>query len=33
MARQVQGMRRLADLPAVRERAAEVLTALDRGDL
>ena len=33
MARQVQGMRRLADLPAVRERAAEVLAALDRGDL
>lgn len=33
MARQVQGMRRLADLPAVRERAAEVLAALDRGEL
>ncbi|MBK6502757.1 cryptochrome/photolyase family protein [Candidatus Neomicrothrix sp.] len=33
MARQVAGMRRLNNLPAVRERAVEVLAALDAGDL
>jgi deoxyribodipyrimidine photolyase-related protein len=33
MARQVSAMRRLPDLPAVRERAAEVLSRLDAGDL
>jgi deoxyribodipyrimidine photolyase-related protein len=33
MARQLAGMRRLSDLPAVRERAVEVLAALDSGDL
>jgi len=29
----VAGMRRLSDLPAVRERAVDVLAALDAGDL
>jgi deoxyribodipyrimidine photolyase-related protein len=33
MARQVQAMRRLADLGAVRERASEVLELLDAGEL
>jgi deoxyribodipyrimidine photolyase-related protein len=33
MARQVAGMKRLSDLPAVRERAADVLAALDAGQL
>ncbi len=33
IARQVRGLGRLADLPAVRERAREVLTKLDAGDL
>ena len=33
MARQLGAMRRLKDLPAVRERAVEVLSALDAGDL
>ncbi|MFT7473962.1 MAG: deoxyribodipyrimidine photolyase-related protein, partial [Verrucomicrobiales bacterium] len=33
MARQIGAMRRLSDLPAVRERAVEVLAALDAGDL
>jgi deoxyribodipyrimidine photolyase-related protein len=33
MARQVKGMQRLADLPAVRERAREVLELLDAGEL
>ncbi len=33
MARQIAGMRRLSDLSAVRERAIEVLAALDAGDL
>lgn len=33
MARQLAGMRRLADLPAVRERAVEVLARLDAGRL
>jgi deoxyribodipyrimidine photolyase-related protein len=33
MARQVAAMRRLSDLPAVRERAVEVLTRLDDGRL
>jgi deoxyribodipyrimidine photolyase-related protein len=31
--RQLAGMRRLGDLDAVRERAGEVLTALDAGEL
>jgi deoxyribodipyrimidine photolyase-related protein len=33
MARQLAGMRRLSDLPDVRERAVDVLAALDAGDL
>jgi hypothetical protein len=33
MARQLSAMRRLGDLDAVRERAAEVLDRLDRGEL
>jgi deoxyribodipyrimidine photolyase-related protein len=33
MARQLGAMHRLADLPAVRERASEVLAALDQGRL
>jgi deoxyribodipyrimidine photolyase-related protein len=33
MARQVAAARRLSDLPAVRERAVEVLGRLDRGEL
>jgi len=33
MGQQLAGMRRLADLDAVRERAVHVLTALDAGEL
>ncbi len=33
VSRQIGAMRRLSDLPAVRERAVEVLAALDSGDL
>lgn len=33
MARQIGAMRRLSDLPAVRDRAVEMLAALDEGDL
>jgi deoxyribodipyrimidine photolyase-related protein len=33
MAQQVRGLDRLSDLPAVRERAREVLARLDAGDL
>ncbi|TFH17391.1 MAG: cryptochrome/photolyase family protein, partial [Acidimicrobiales bacterium] len=33
MARQLAAMRKLHDLPAVRDRAVEILERLDRGDL